>query len=155
MDLKFLREIKGLKQEDLADIFEIPVKTIRNWEQGERNMPKYLENLITDKLLKMTPEEIEEEKKYIVLENGELIFKGSKKECDKHLQNKKKEPAEAKDDKYMTEKYIKFITEEQTAERLRAYISTLSEAEKKEKIKIGNNTYDKYVVDFYKKNKFK
>ena len=37
MDLKLVRKIKGLSQQDVSDILGIPVKTIQSWESESRN----------------------------------------------------------------------------------------------------------------------
>ena len=50
--LKMLRERSGMSQRQFADYFEIPIDTLRNWEQGRRQCPEYLLNLIQYKLTK-------------------------------------------------------------------------------------------------------
>lgn len=42
MSIKGLRESTGLSQNDFARLFQIPVGTLRNWEQGTSNCPKYV-----------------------------------------------------------------------------------------------------------------
>ena len=42
-----LRKQSGMSQKQFADYLEIPVATIRNWEQGRRVPPDYVINLIT------------------------------------------------------------------------------------------------------------
>ena len=46
MTIKELREKTGLSQSQFADYLEIPVATIRNWEQGRRVPPDYVISLI-------------------------------------------------------------------------------------------------------------
>lgn len=41
-----LRKQSGMSQKQFADYLEIPVATIRNWEQGRRVPPDYIINLI-------------------------------------------------------------------------------------------------------------
>ena len=40
----------GLEQRDLSNLFLIPIGTIRNWEQGRRKIPIYVERLIIREL---------------------------------------------------------------------------------------------------------
>ena len=48
--LKQARLNAGLTQKAMSDMFEIPLRTILNWELGERKAPPYVEKLIIDKL---------------------------------------------------------------------------------------------------------
>ena len=45
-DLKNIRNKFGLTQSELSQIFDIPLKTIENWESGKRRPPDYVYNLI-------------------------------------------------------------------------------------------------------------
>ncbi len=40
----------GLTQEQLAKITGVPVRTVQNWEGGQRKCPDYVEKMILDKL---------------------------------------------------------------------------------------------------------
>ena len=40
----------GLTQEQLSKMFDIPVRTIQNWESEIRKCPSYVEKMILDKL---------------------------------------------------------------------------------------------------------
>lgn len=48
--LKALREGMGLTQQKMAELLEIPPRTIENWEAGSREPPKYVQKLIIEKL---------------------------------------------------------------------------------------------------------
>lgn len=48
--IKELRQMLGLEQRDLSNLFLIPIGTIRNWEQGRRKIPIYVERLIIREL---------------------------------------------------------------------------------------------------------
>ena len=41
-----LRLSTGMKREDFANYFHIPLGTVRDWEQGKRKMPEYVYELI-------------------------------------------------------------------------------------------------------------
>lgn len=44
--------MSGMTQQEFANYFEIPKRTIENWEGGQRKCPEYLEKLIEYKLIK-------------------------------------------------------------------------------------------------------
>lgn len=44
--IRELRESTKLSQSKFADMFQIPVSTLRKWEQNESRPPKYIINLI-------------------------------------------------------------------------------------------------------------
>ena len=46
MDIKELRALTSLSQSKFANAVGIPVRTIQQWEQGERTPPEYVVNLI-------------------------------------------------------------------------------------------------------------
>lgn len=48
MKTKELRNSTGLSQIKFAALFNIPVKTLQQWEQEQRNPPDYVLNMITD-----------------------------------------------------------------------------------------------------------
>lgn len=50
MNLKEARTCAGLTQAEMAQRFEIPKRTIENWETGKRKCPVYVEKLIVEKL---------------------------------------------------------------------------------------------------------
>ena len=50
--VKYLRLSTGMKREDFANYFHIPLGTVRDWEQGKRKMPEYVYELIEYKALK-------------------------------------------------------------------------------------------------------
>lgn len=50
MNLKEARMHAGLTQAEMSERFEIPKRTIENWETGQRKCPVYVEKLIVEKL---------------------------------------------------------------------------------------------------------
>jgi len=52
MNIRELRLRTGLSQQKFADYFKIPLRTLQNWEYGEREAPEYLLELIEYKLIK-------------------------------------------------------------------------------------------------------
>lgn len=51
MNIKELRKASGMTQKAFAAYFDIPKRTIENWEQGVNEVPKYLLELIEYKLI--------------------------------------------------------------------------------------------------------
>lgn len=52
-NLKEARKAAGLSQAEMSNMFEIPKRTIENWEAGLRNPPVYVEKLIVEKLMQI------------------------------------------------------------------------------------------------------
>lgn len=52
MTVKELRIACGMTQQAFADYFEIPKRTLEDWEAGRRKPPEYLVKLIEYKLKK-------------------------------------------------------------------------------------------------------
>ena len=52
MTIKELRTKSGMTQKAFAEYFDIPHRTIQNWEGGQRQCPDYLLNLMQYKLEK-------------------------------------------------------------------------------------------------------
>ena len=50
MTIKEARLAANLTQKQMSDLFEIPQRTIENWESGQRTPPSYVEKLIVEKL---------------------------------------------------------------------------------------------------------
>lgn len=50
LDIKTLRALTGMSQNEFAKYFEMPAGTLRNWEQGIRACPEYLIKLMVSKL---------------------------------------------------------------------------------------------------------
>lgn len=46
-EFKLLREKTKMSQKQFADVFEIPLSTLRKWEQGESNPPTYIYKMIS------------------------------------------------------------------------------------------------------------
>jgi DNA-binding transcriptional regulator YiaG len=51
MTFKELRQKSGMTQQQFADYFGIPKRTIESWDEGLRNPPPYVLDLICYKLL--------------------------------------------------------------------------------------------------------
>ncbi|WP_347992597.1 helix-turn-helix transcriptional regulator [uncultured Eubacterium sp.] len=86
MNIKDARNIRGLTQNDVSEIFDIPRRTIVSWELNERKAPEYLKNFICEKILNMTNEEFDYERQYVAVDSiktkDEIVaYKGSKTEC--------------------------------------------------------------------------
>ena len=52
MTIKELRQQSGMTQKEFAEYFEIPKRTIEDWDRGVRKCPEYLVALIEYKLTK-------------------------------------------------------------------------------------------------------
>ena len=50
MNIKEAREAAGLSRAEMSRIFEIPVRTLEEWDAGRRTPPPYVEKLILEKL---------------------------------------------------------------------------------------------------------
>lgn len=48
--MKKIREMTGYTQEEFAHAYEIPVRTVKSWELGDRIPPKYVLNLLEFKV---------------------------------------------------------------------------------------------------------
>lgn len=46
MDIKKIREFSGLSRAEFSRKYEIPVRTLENWEAGIRKCPEYVEKLL-------------------------------------------------------------------------------------------------------------
>ncbi|MBQ2714357.1 MAG: helix-turn-helix transcriptional regulator [Clostridia bacterium] len=57
LNLKMLREERGLLQKDVAIALEIPVSTYANWEQGRRE-PSVSDIFLLCKILTCTPNDL-------------------------------------------------------------------------------------------------
>ena len=54
-DIKALREKYKLTRKEFTELFEIPYRTVQDWELGNRKCPNYLIKLIEYKLEKEQP----------------------------------------------------------------------------------------------------
>lgn len=54
--IKDARTRLGLSQEKFANLFEIPKRTLEDWETQKSKPPKYVENLIIEKVFSMIDE---------------------------------------------------------------------------------------------------
>ena len=56
MTIKEAREAAGLSRAEMARQFEIPIRTLEEWDAGRRTPPPYVEKLIIEKLETMKKE---------------------------------------------------------------------------------------------------
>ena len=52
MEFKELRTVSGMNLTQYSEYFDIPYRTVQNWEGGQRNCPGYLLKLMKYKLEK-------------------------------------------------------------------------------------------------------
>lgn len=50
MRIKEARKAANLTQRQMSEAFDIPLRTIEDWEAGKRTPPSYVEKLIIEKL---------------------------------------------------------------------------------------------------------
>lgn len=50
MEFKKIRTAAGMTQKQLSEVTGIPVRTIQNWEGGQRKCPEYIIELVKFKL---------------------------------------------------------------------------------------------------------
>ena len=157
-DLKVLRKIKRLSQVELADILDIPTRTLWNWESGARTAPKYLIDLIVQYVLPLTDEEISRMKKYVVVEmskkTGEIIvFEGDRRECLKYQEEKKAGQGKYENllHSFVVYNKVKYIEDKKEREALYAYESELTPEEKARTVKLDSTVYPAYMIEFERK----
>lgn len=56
MTIKEARERAGLSRAEMSRLFEIPVRTLEEWDAGRRTPPPYVEKLIVEKLERIEKE---------------------------------------------------------------------------------------------------
>jgi DNA-binding transcriptional regulator YiaG len=56
MTIKEAREQAGLSRAEMSRIFEIPIRTLEEWDAGRRTPPPYVEKLIIEKLQTISKE---------------------------------------------------------------------------------------------------
>ena len=56
MTIKEAREQAGLSRAEMSRMFEIPVRTLEEWDAGRRTPPPYVEKLIIEKLQSISEE---------------------------------------------------------------------------------------------------
>lgn len=57
MTIKEAREQAGLSRSEMSRQFEIPLRTLEEWDAGRRTPPPYVEKLIIEKLQRMSEEQ--------------------------------------------------------------------------------------------------
>lgn len=50
MNIKEARERSGLSRAEMSRLFEIPIRTLEEWDAGRRTPPPYVAKLIIEKL---------------------------------------------------------------------------------------------------------
>ncbi len=56
MSIKEAREQAGLSRAEMSRLFEIPIRTLEEWDAGRRTPPPYVEKLIIEKLQTISKE---------------------------------------------------------------------------------------------------
>lgn len=56
MTIREARLSAGLTQQRMSEVFEIPKRTIENWETDKRNPPAYVEKLVIRELERIATE---------------------------------------------------------------------------------------------------
>ena len=56
MNIKEAREQAGLSRAEMSRLFEIPIRTLEEWDAGRRTPPTYVEKLIIEKLQTISKE---------------------------------------------------------------------------------------------------
>lgn len=59
MTIKELRKRTGLSQQKFGDLYEIPLRTVQNWEGGVSEPPVYLVKLLERVILEDYPDKTE------------------------------------------------------------------------------------------------
>ena len=101
MNIKQLREITGLTQQKFGERFKIPLRSIQNWESGQRQPPEYLPRLI--ELVMILENEIDQ------LRSGQTCFDiETEQEPQQQPQEEEKTPNELRKEIFETvERYLK------------------------------------------------
>ena len=55
--IKEAREQAGLNRSEMSRLFEIPLRTLEEWDAGRRTPPPYVEKLIIEKLERIAKEQ--------------------------------------------------------------------------------------------------
>ena len=50
MEIRKLRKLTGMTQKQFSDKYGIPISTLKHWEYGDRECPKYLIDLLEYKV---------------------------------------------------------------------------------------------------------
>lgn len=53
MDIKEIRESTGMNKKEFVEYFDIPYRTLQDWESGKRNAPEYVYSMIS-KIIELT-----------------------------------------------------------------------------------------------------
>ena len=63
MTVREARRLCGLTQQEVSSLLGIPKRTLENWETGLREPPEYVEKLVVEKLLSLSGEKSNEERR--------------------------------------------------------------------------------------------
>ena len=69
VEIREIRDLTGLSQSRFAERFEIPVSTLRKWEQGETTPPHYVVKMLSA----MVPKPCERQEK-IICKDGSVFY---------------------------------------------------------------------------------
>lgn len=152
MDIYEIRKNTGLSQRAFAEKYRIPVRTIENWESGERKPPQY----VIDMLQTIVEQDLQA--RWYVVENQHIggtefletvIFSGSQESCTEYENELRKTyPEDRGRIDCWTVNAADYQKTQMRATGLREYMDSLPEKEKKAVVEIGGRRYLKAVLDF-------
>lgn len=58
MQIKEIRNALGVTQKEFSRIYKIPVRTIQDWERGERTPPEYVVELLERAVMQDYPDRL-------------------------------------------------------------------------------------------------
>ena len=67
--IKEIRENTGMNRADFSKVYNIPIRTLEDWEAGRRKCPEYVVSL----LRRVTNEDIDNTKAFKLYANNELM----------------------------------------------------------------------------------
>lgn len=76
--LKFVIDIKGIKQKDLADMFDIKPQSVQQWINGKKKISNARRNVIENLLgykCELLEEALTDQNKILILENELALLK--------------------------------------------------------------------------------
>lgn len=151
-EVKKIRDKTGLSQAKFADAYNIPKRTIENWESGTNQAPSY----VVDMLERIVDDDLTT--KFYVVENRHLgggdfletvIYTGTQKECAAFEDEQRKTYPEERSEidcwTVNAAEYTKTLTRK---ESLDEYLASLSDEERAEVVEIGGKRYKKAILDF-------
>lgn len=82
MIIKEMRIAAGLSRAEMSKEFEIPIRTLENWESGTRKPPDWAVKMITERLKSMKKDLYTQENLYLMGEAYHLLLLDLKKSTD-------------------------------------------------------------------------